>query len=68
MYFIFYEYKIIFLTTKGYENIISELMMALTHMLGELRYVYPVILATLTNYHVEFVNSPVPGLICLWGK
>lgn len=37
-------------------------------MLGQLRYVYPVIMATLSNYHMEFVNLPVPGIIALWGK
>lgn len=37
-------------------------------MLGELRYIYPVIMAVLTNHHVEFVNAPIPGIVALWGK
>ena len=63
-----FEYKIIFLTTKGYEAILSEVVNALVHMFGELRYIYPVIMAVLTNHHLEFVNAPIPGIIALWGK
>jgi hypothetical protein len=56
------------MTTKGYESIVSEIIAALIHMIGDLRYVYPVILATITNHHIEFANSPVPGMILLWGN
>ena len=37
-------------------------------MIGNLRYIYPVIMAVLTNHHIEFVNAPIPGVIALWGK
>jgi hypothetical protein len=37
-------------------------------MIGNLRYIYPVIMAVLTNHHIEFVNAPIPGMIALWGK
>lgn len=68
VYFIIYEFKIVFLATKGYEGLMSEIIVAMTHMLGEMRYVYPVVMASMTTHHIEFVNSPVPGVVALWGK
>ena len=63
-----FEYKIIFLTTKGYEGIVSEVINTLVHMIGDMRYIYPIIMAVLTNHHIEFVNAPIPGIMALWGK
>jgi hypothetical protein len=66
-YFAINEYKIIMLANTVNKHIISELSMGLLQALTPLTYTYPIVAATITSHHMEFVSSPVPILISLWG-
>ena len=46
----------------------SELAVGLIYAIKPLAYVYPIILTTITDHHLEFTNSPVPIFLGFWGE
>ena len=62
------EQKVVFVSTKDKRHKISDFILSLESALHPLRYEYPVALCTLSNDHCEFLESPVPLIIGMWGS
>jgi hypothetical protein len=45
----------------------SEIMLALRRVLNPIKYSYPVVMATISEAHVNYVDTPVPAMVMIWG-
>jgi hypothetical protein len=68
IYYAIREYKIILLGYKEHRHVMSEAMLALKAALAPIDYCYPVIFSAISDHHDNFIDSPVPCLICYWGE
>ena len=61
------EGKIILVGDKENRCLLSEAVLALREGLRPLEYPHPTILCTITQMHLNYLDSPVPCLVGYWG-
>jgi hypothetical protein len=68
MYYAIREYKIIIVGYKESRHIMSETAIALKKALSPVEYCYPLVFAAISEDHDDYMDSPVPCLVCYWGE
>jgi hypothetical protein len=61
------EYKIILIGCKENRHIMSECVIGLKTALSPIEYCYPLVFAAISEGHEDYMDAPVPCLVCYWG-
>lgn len=67
LFYVINDYKIIVIGKKEKGYIMSEVIVALKNALLPIQYTYPIIFASISENHRNYIDAPVPSLILLWG-
>lgn len=62
------EYKIVLIGCKENRHIMSESAIALRTALAPVEYCYPLVFAAISDRHEDYMDAPVPCLVCYWGE
>lgn len=53
---------------KEKRHIMSEIIMGLKFALLPIKYTYPTIFASVSENHNNYMDTPIPSLVMLWGN
>lgn len=65
---VMFDFKIVLMASSEHRNFISWSILSLLRCIKPLSYVSPIVISIASTRHMNFVDSPVPIIVGMWGK